>query len=317
MRSLLGILDRWARWALPAGVLVGVVLPDLATLFRPLLTMAFMGTLTVALLRLDWGHLAEAIRRPAIPLAMAGWLLIASPLLTWSACMLIGLPPDMRLLLVLQAGAPPIGSAAAFAMILGLEGALAVVGALGTTLLLPLTLTPLVGFLLADTSVEVNLAAFFARATLIVLLPFALAWGLRTLVGLQRLARSGDLLGGINVLAMVIFAIAVMDGVTARLVQTPQFVGILFGMACVTTALLHMAGFLLFRRAGIPANYEAAILSGNRNMGLMLVVTSGTAGEDFSLYVGVAQIPMYFAPVVLMPLLKRSLRANASPRPDH
>jgi len=133
---------------------------------------------------------------------------------------------------------------------------------------------------------------------------------------LRRLARNNDLLGGLNVLMMVVFAIAVMDGVTARLVQHTHFVGILFGMACTATALLHLAGFLLFRRAGIATGYEAAILSGNRNMGLMLVVTSGTAGETFSLYVGIAQIPMYFAPMVLMPLLKRSSRSDTGQNPD-
>jgi hypothetical protein len=46
------------------------------------------------------------------------------------------------------------------------------------------------------------------------------------------------------------------------------------------------------------------VLSGNRNMGLMLVITAGTAGEVFSLYVGIAQIPMYFAPLLLTPVLR-------------
>lgn len=308
MRRFLGILGRWARWALPAGVFVGVALPDLAALLRPLLTAAVIGTLTSALLRLDWGHLAAAVRRPALPAAIAAWQLLASPLLAWGASLLVGLPPDLRLLLVLQAAAPPIGSAAVFAMILGLDGVLAVIGTVATTLLLPLTLTPLVALLLPGAGIEVDLAAFFARVTLLVLLPFALAWGLRRLIGTQRLARNDDVLGGLNVLLLVIFAIAVMDGVTARLLRDPGFIGLLLAMACVATAVLHLAGYLLFRRAGIAAGYQATILSGNRNMGLMLVVTAGTAGEAFSLYVGIAQIPMYFAPLLLMPFLRRSLR---------
>ena len=308
MRRFLGILGRWARWALPAGVFVGVALPDLAALLRPLLTAAVIGTLTSALLRLDWGHLAAAVRRPALPAAIAAWQLLASPLLAWGASLLVGLPPDLRLLLVLQAAAPPIGSAAVFAMILGLDGVLAVIGTVATTLLLPLTLTPLVALLLPGAGIEVDLAAFFARVTLLVLLPFALAWGLRRLIGTQRLARNDDVLGGLNVLLLVIFAIAVMDGVTARLLRDPGFIGLLLAMACMATAVLHLAGYLLFRRAGIAAGYQATILSGNRNMGLMLVVTAGTAGEAFSLYVGIAQVPMYFAPLLLMPFLRRSLR---------
>ena len=291
---------------MPAGVFVGIALPDLAALLRPLLTLAVIGTLTAALLRLDWSLLAAAARRPALPAALALWQLVVSPLLVWSATALAGLPPDLRLLLVLQAAAPPIGSAAVFAMILGLDGVFAVIGSMLTTLLLPLTLTPLVGLLLPGTGLQVDLAAFFARVTLLVALPFALAWLVRRLIGIERLARNGDLLAGLNVVLLVVFAIAVMDGVTARLISDPQFIGLLLLVACIATVLLHAAGFALFRRAGAATAWSASLLSGNRNMGLMLVITAGTAGEAFSLYVGIAQIPMYFAPLALSPFLRRS-----------
>ncbi len=306
MRTLLGFLGRHARWALPAGVFVGVALPDLAALARPLLTPAVIGTLTAALLRLDWSRLAQAARRPALPGWIALWQLVASPLIVWLGTVLAGLPPDLRLVLVLQAAAPPIGSAAVFALILGLDGVLAVVGTVTTTLLLPLTLTPLVGMVLPQTGLQVDLAAFFLRVTTLVAAPFVLAWALRRAIGTARLARNDELLAGANVVLLVVFAIAVMDGVTERMMRDPQFIGVLLLAACVATALLHLAGFALFRRAGVAAAYGAALLSGNRNMGLMLAITAGTAGPTFSLYVGIAQIPMYFAPLALTPFVRRS-----------
>ncbi len=302
------MLGRQARWALPAGVFVGVLLPDLAALLRPLLTPAVIGTLSAALLRLDWGHLAAAVRRPALPAWITAWQLVASPLIVWAGTLLVGLPPDLRLVLVLQAAAPPIGSAAVFAMILGLDGVLCVVATVASTLLLPFTLTPLVGVLLPEAGLQVDLAAFFARVTLLVMAPFAIAWVLRRAVGAARLKRNDDGLAGINVLLLVVFAIAVMDGVTARLLSEPQFIGTLLFAACAATAVLHLAGFALFRGAGVAAAYGAALMSGNRNMGLMLAITAGTAGETFSLYVGIAQIPMYFAPLALMPFVRRSAR---------
>jgi BASS family bile acid:Na+ symporter len=300
------MLGRYARWALPAGVFVGILLPDLAALLRPLLTAAVIGTLATALLRLDWGRLADAALRPALPAWIALWQLVVSPLLVWLGAALAGLPPDLRLVLVLQAAAPPIGSAAVFAMILGLDGVLCVIGTVATTLLLPFTLTPLVGLLLPEAGLRVDLMAFFVRVTLLVAAPFALAWVLRRLAGTARLERNDPLLAGANVMLLVVFAIAVMDGVTARMLREPQFIGTLLLAACVAAALLHLAGFVLFRRAGIAAAYGAALLSGNRNMGLMLAITAGTAGETFSLYVGVAQIPMYFAPLALTPFVRRA-----------
>lgn len=309
IRSLLAVLGRQARWALPAGVFVGIALPSLAAAARPLLTAAVIGTLTAALLRLDWHGLSALARRPALPIAIVGWLLLVSPLVAWLVAAALGLPPELRLALILQAAAPPIGSAAVFALILGVDGLLAMVGAVLATLLLPLTLTPLVGVLLPSAGVEVDLVAFFARVALIVAAPFGLAWLLRRGVGVARLRRHDDVLGGLNVLLLVVFAVAVMDGVTARMRQDPALIGSLLALACVAGFALHAVGLLLFRRAGVASAYSAALLSGNRNMGLMLVVTAGTAGETFSLYVGIAQIPMYFAPLLLGPLVRRSREA--------
>ena len=301
---MLAFLSRQAQWALPAGVFLGILFPDLARWFRPLLTPAVIGTLTAALLRLDWRRFGDIGRRPALPASLALWQLLASPLLVWFGASAAGMPPDLKLVLLLQAAAPPIGSAAVFALILGLDGVLAALATVTATLLLPLTLTPLVFLLLPEAGVRVDLLPFFMRVTLLVVVPFLIAGVLRRLLGLARLRRADPLLGGCNVLLLVVFAIAVMDGVNHRLRDDPGLIGLLLLTACATAVLLHLLAYLLFRHAGPTTAVVAAILSGNRNMGLMLVITAGTAGEMFSLYVGIAQIPMYFAPLLLMPLVK-------------
>lgn len=299
MGSLLAALGRHARWALPLGVFVGIVLPPLAGALRPVLTAAVIGTLTAALLRLDPAALVAALRAPGRALLLVAWLLVVSPLLVWFAAGLFGLSDELRLVLLLQAAAPPIGSSAVFALMLGLDGVLAMVGAVLATLLLPVTLTPLVAWLLPAAGVQVDLVAFAARVVMVVAAPFVLAWALRAALGRARLVRHDALLGGLNVVLLVVFAIAVMDGVTARLLADPSTVLRLLAAACVAAVLLHAAGWALLRQAGPQVAWSSALVSGNRNMGLMLAVTAGTAGEVFSLYVGIAQIPMYFAPLVL------------------
>ena len=307
MRGALAALGRQARWALPAGVFVGIVLPELAATARGLLTPAVIGTLTAALLRLDWDALALTLRRPARAALVVGWLLVVSPAIVWVATGLLGLSSELRLVLLLQAAAPPIGSAAVFALILGVDGLLAMVGSVAATLLLPLTLTPLVALLLPAAGVQVDLAAFAARVALVVAAPFALAWTLRGVLGRERLARNDDVLGGLNVVLLVVFAVAVMDGVTSTFLADPPRILRLLAAACAAAAALHAAGWVLLARAGPSVAWASALLSGNRNMGLMLAVTAGTAGPAFSLYVGIAQIPMYFAPLLLGPLVRRSL----------
>lgn len=163
MRGLLAALGRQARWALPAGVLVGIVLPGLAAQARG---------------RSDRCRDRHADRRAAAPglgrargdpappgAAGSGGRLAAARLAgrRVGPDRLLGLDDTLRRVLLLQAAAPPIGSAAVFALILGVDGLLAMVGAVAATLLLPLTLTPLVAVLLSATGVQVDLGAFAAR----------------------------------------------------------------------------------------------------------------------------------------------------------
>ncbi|MEZ5658065.1 MAG: hypothetical protein R3E83_05920 [Burkholderiaceae bacterium] len=159
-----------------------------------------------------------------------------------------------------------------------------------------------------DAGIQIDLLAFFGRVSLFVALPFVLAAVLRRLIGVARLARNDEALGGLNVVVLVIFAISVMDGVTARLFSDPALIMRLLVLSICAALVLHLAGWVLFRRHGVGPAYTAALVSGNRNMGLMLIITAGTAGELFSLYVGVAQIPMYFAPLLLTPFVRASMR---------
>ncbi|MCL4748056.1 MAG: hypothetical protein KJZ83_21995 [Burkholderiaceae bacterium] len=301
-------VGRHARWALPLGVFAGIVFPALAALMRPLIEAAVVGTFTGALLRLDWSALARVARAPASSLWLASWLLVGTPLVVWGATSIAGMSAELQRALVLQAAAPPIGSAAVFAMFVGLSGALSVAGTVLTTLALPVTLTALVALLLPEAGLQVDLAAFFLRASGFVAAPFMIAWGLRRALGAGWLARNDELLAGVNVVVLVVFAIAVMDGVTARMLRDPGWVALLLALACGATLVFHLAGYALQRSRGVEQAYEAALIFGNRNMGLMLAITAGTAGEAFSLYVGIAQIPMYFAPLLLTPLLRRARR---------
>ena len=304
MRNFLEWLGRHARWALPAGVFLGIVAPPLAALLRPMLTLAVIGTLSAALVRLDWAGVARVAAAPALPLLLTATLLVLSPLLAWLISQGGLVSAEIGQILILQLAAPPIGSAAAFALFLGIDGALAMIVTVLATMLLPLTLTAAVALLLPGSGVAVDLASFFVRVLVVVAVPFVLAWLVRRIAGTERLGRNDALLAGINVVLLLIFAISVMDGVTARLFVDPAGILGLLLLACVVGFAAHVAAWLLYRRAGAEAALSAALLSGNRNVGLMLAVTAGSAGTAFDLYVGIAQIPMYFAPLLLTPLAR-------------
>ena len=158
MNLILRWLGKQARWALPAGVFVGIWIPGLAQAARPLLTLAVIGTLTAALLRMDMSKMTAWLQRPGWPLSLTLWVTLISPLGMWGLTQALDLDPQWRLLLVLQAAGPPIGSAAAFAMFLGLEASLCMVSTVCATLILPLTLTAIVAVLLPLSGIEIGRA---------------------------------------------------------------------------------------------------------------------------------------------------------------
>ena len=311
MTQALRWLGQQARWSLPAGVFVGVLWPELASACRPLLAPAVVGTLVAALLRMDWVRMWGWFRQPLAPALLTLWLTLACPCLVWAIARGLHVPPEWTVLIVLQAAGPPIGSAAAFAMFLGLEASLCMVSTVWATLALPLTLTLIVAGLLPQFGIEVDLWLFFARVLVLVALPFVLAALLRRWIGVHRLQAHDAELAGLNVVMLVVFAVAVMEGVQDILrTDTPLALSLL-AVACVSVALGHAVGYALCRWRGLNTAYTGALLSGNRNMGLLLVVTAGTAGQWFSLYVAIVQIPMYFAPLLLGPWLARARRASS------
>jgi len=304
-------LGQQARWSLPAGVFVGVLWPELASACRPLLAPAVVGTLVAALLRMDWVRMWGWFRQPLAPALLTLWLTLACPCLVWAIASGLHVPPEWTVLIVLQAAGPPIGSAAAFAMFLGLEASLCMVSTVWATLALPLTLTLIVAGLLPQFGIEVDLWLFFARVLVLVALPFVLAALLRRWIGVHRLQAHDAELAGLNVVMLVVFAVAVMEGVQDILRTNTPLALSLLAVACVSVALGHAVGYALCRWRGLNTAYTGALLSGNRNMGLLLVVTAGTAGQWFSLYVAIVQIPMYFAPLLLGPWLARARRASS------
>jgi predicted Na+-dependent transporter len=287
------------------GVCVGLVWPGLAQAMQPLLPAAVIATLTASLLRLDWGELAHWLRHPRFPLLFSGAQLLLSPLAVWTLASMGLIPDDLVVISILQAAGAPIGSAAAFAMFLGLPGHLCMAGAVLGTLLLPLTLTLVVQALLPSFGIEVALLPFFSRVALYALAPFVLAALLRKLIGSATLRARDEDLAGLNVVALVVFAIAIMQGVTESFFATPGTIMLLLLWSVLAAVVWHVAGYFAFKGMGFDTAIAAALMLGSRNMGLLLVVTAGTAGPEFQMYCGLAQIPMYCVPLVLHPLIRQ------------
>lgn len=310
MVRLLTLLGRHATQVLFIGVFIGLALPGLAELFRPLLAPAVVILLFAALLRVDWAAMIAYMRQPTLAGLLTLWLLIVSPVITWVLLDWVPIPESLGAAVVLMAAAPPILGSASIAMILGLDGALVVVGALLATLLTPLTVPPL-ALQLLGIQLDIGLGAFMARLGFVVVIAFAAAVVVRRFVSAEALAARAQLLDGIVVAVMLIFAVAIMAGVTDAIFARPETVALWTLAAFIANPLLQLFGIVAFSWLGLRKALSIGLLSGNCNMGLLLAALPAEKDADVLLFFAIAQLPMYMLPVVMVPLYKRLLDRNA------
>jgi len=308
--SILDYLGRHATRFLAAGALVGLLVPQLATLARPLLVLGLVIPLVIALVRLDWDAIAGYAQRPALVGAIVAWMLVVSPALMWFALKLFDLPAALVQALVLMTAAAPIISCAALSLIMGLDAALAVVVVVAATALMPFSL-PSVALALLGLEIDIDLATFMLRLGLIVGGAFAVALTIRRFVRREKLDANARLLDGVSVLILLVFVLAIMDGVTAVALARPGYVALVTLAAFVANIALQVVGSLVAVKLGMRQALTVGFMTGNCNMGLVMVALADKADFDLIVFFAMAQLPMYMLPALFVPVYRRLLARHA------
>jgi len=309
MLNLLAFFGRRATVVLAMGVFLGFAFPALSSLVRPWLALFIVGPLVIALMRIDWSDLWMWARRWKLIVVLTFWMMVASPLLVFLSLQGTGVAPGVIAGIVLMAAAPPIVSAAAIAMFLGLDGAIIVVTTVASMWLVPLLLPPMALNLL-DLHIDISLWVFMGRLALFVAIAFAGAWIGRRLLGPARLTRAAPHLDGAAVLSMLLFVIGVFDGVTEMTMAMPQHVLTATLLAYLFNIGLQVISTAMFWRLGRRVALSVGLMAGNCNMGLVLVSLGGRADADTAMFFAVGQFPMYTLPMLLTPLYRRLLRGE-------
>ncbi|QFS99215.1 hypothetical protein FIV06_17415 [Labrenzia sp. THAF191b] len=298
--------------ALAVSIFIGMALPALSAYLRPYLTVAVFSLLTLAFLRVDTFAIRMRLRRPALLIAALLWMMLGAPLLTWLLIDLSGLKalgPDVMLALFIATAAPPVMAAPAFIYLLGLDGTLSLALSVAALIITPLT-APFIGELMLGPALPLSVGGLAIQLSLLLAGAFAVSIAFRKLAGEERLARSSHHISGLNVLLLLVFAIAAMDGVAASFAAKPLFT---LGLTAITfcLALVQIAlSLLLFSPASREDAYAIAHTCGTRNMGLMVAAFGGTLPEFTWLWFAVGQFPIYILPLFLKPFVRVFCRLN-------
>ena len=297
-----------AQWILAAGVVGALVLPGPGALLAG--TLPFWVTLLfgLALTRIDLPVVAGralAPRRLARNLGLCALLMAATPVFFWAAGRALGLDAAHVEAVVYTSAGPPLGSAAAFCLILGLDAAFALEITVLGSFVAPFTM-PVVARLLLGEAVPLDAAVMTARLGLMIGIATAGAMLLRRLLGPARIAAHSRSFDGLSTVILILFLFPLFHGMPELIAAMPGFALATLAVAVAVNLGAQLVAFPLCRLlAGRETAGATALIWGNRNAALALAALP--YDPLFTLYVALYQFPMYFTPLVMRPLV--ALRA--------
>src|SRR3954466_1950055 len=305
--AALSWLGRQGTRAVAASIFIGIMVPPLAALLKPVFAYALFVLLCLAFLRVDPAQVRAHFSRPAVVVAAAGWMMLGTPLMIGLTLLALGIAdqlPGLYIAMILQAAAPPVISAPTLAALMGLDAALSLATLVVCTAATPLT-APVFATLFVGPSMAISPVALGAKLLALLVGAAMVAILVRRFAGKAWIARQGEGIDGLSVIALFFFAVGLMDGVLASIFSDPLKVlgltllsfALSFGLMALTT--------IVFARLGMGQALALGLAAGNRNMGLMLAAAGAAVPELTWLYFAVAQLPIYLMPAMLKPLARR------------
>lgn len=311
-RSPLTLLAGKGPLFLVAGVAIGLAAPPLAMMVRPVISWTVVILLVTTFLRLDWAELQAQARRPGLAIAVVFILMALTPVAMDGLAGLLDLPPALHAAMVLMAALPPITSAAAFALMLGLNAGLSLVMSVIALAAVPLTI-PAAAFYLLGLDLPIDPGGLAARLAAVTGGSMIAAFVLRRFLGGERLERNRDEIDGAAVLCLMVFAIGVMDGITGLLIERPAFVLGYIAAAFGANLLLQAGALAVLWWRGRKLALTVALSAGNRNMALLLATLPPETDPNLTIYFALGQIPIYLLPLATAHAFRQTLATRATP----
>jgi predicted Na+-dependent transporter len=307
LAAALSWLGRQGTRAVAASIFIGIILPPLAALFKPIFAYALFALLCLAFLRVDPTEVRAHFSRPLIVGAAAAWMMLATPALIGLTLVLFDVPdrlPGLYVAMILQAAAPPVISAPTLAALMGLDAALSLATLVVCTAVTPFT-APMFATLFVGPGMAISPVALGAKLLALLAGAALIAALVRRFAGTEWVARQSERIDGLSVVALFFFAVALMDGVLASIISEPlKVLGLTLLSFALSLGLAALTAFV-FARLGMSQALALGLAAGNRNMGLMLAAAGAAVPDLTWLYFAVAQFPIYLMPAMLKPLARR------------
>ena len=286
---------------MPIGVVVGLLFPSLTQLTRPMAESIVIFMLIVSIYRLNPNSIKEKLHDFKMIGVGILWLLLFMPVVTFMIGHLIGVPSGLLAVITAWSACPPLVSMPGLAILIGLDGAVALLVMIGGTLLFTISL-PIILTVLVGQSIGLKPLSMAMELFSIVSISFLIAQGLRWSVGVTRAHASEGAADGILVISMALFAVTIMGGLHEAWTNEPERLPLFVSVAVIISASAQLLNAIIFQRLNRRTGGAIALASGSRNLALLIPIASGAFAEDLWIFIAVIQIPIYFLPIITKPL---------------
>ena len=298
------------RIILALSVIPGILIPGLADWLSPLLFPSLFCIMLFSFCRTSILDVQATFSgNKGLILWIVCWQMLVTPLLAVLIMAVFGFSGIWAEFVLLTTCASSVFGAMAFVSTLGLDARVSMVCMLFSTAVMPVVLLT-IGIGDSDVSLVQAASTYSTRIIVFIVIPALMGFGYRYIKVRQKWSNHDSVLGLFTTVSLVIFAIAIMQGVGEIFYRdTVYFFNQLFWVLCLHLFLFVLTRWI-FSRFNNSVATVAGVLSAYRNLGLTMAIMGPMFWDRYAFLVALWQIPMYLSPFLLSVLKEKIHRGD-------
>ena len=310
-------------WLLAATIAAGFLIPGISAYFAPLALPALFCMIVASLVPMARLELEEVFSLEPDILRIVFWQLFVLPTIILAAAHLMRVGPAVVTLMAVTACAGSLFASPALADLLGLNQRKALQCMVLSTFIMPFSYFVFMTVIL-HSEVDIQIAHFIGRSGVFLMLPaslFLVYSAFAEDLSNSAAARIEVAARWATIVALMVFGLGIVGPAAAMLWHEPlRFANYLLIVTSLGAGMAFLTTIVMYRQ-GMNNALTASIVSGFRNVGLGFVLIQGSASADTAAYVGISQIPIFFAPLIMQMFVAKHLASEAAsgiaPTPAH
>ncbi len=290
-----------ACWILMATISIGFLVPGLSSFFAPFAFFALFCMIILSLVPMARLDVEDIFSLDWKVWQIVLWQLFVLPALILSAAVLLKLHVSLTMLLIVTASAGSLFASPTFAELLKLDRRKALQCMILSTFSMPISYFVFFELIL-HTHIYIDLPNFALRCSTFLILPmgpFLVYMGYARCIKKDLIEKIEGASRRLTILCLMVFGLGILGPAREMLFNEPyRFLMFLAIVSILGASMAYLTAVVMYRQ-GITDALTASIVSGFRNVGLGFVLLPGALSTETSAYIGISQIPIFLAPLVV------------------